>query len=114
MLKRGGIDALISACVTRCVLEKSPKVGRPFEDYEAVDRAYYHRPGIFAIMHTVVVKRELAHEQPDLVRSVYRGFCAAKDQMQVQYVKGMTFNNMTLMLPWRRSRRHCVIITSSG
>lgn len=100
MLEAGEIDALISADVPRCVLAQSPKVGRLFEDYEAVERDYYRRTGIFPIMHTVVVTRELANAQPELVRAVYRGFCAAKDQMAGQYVRGMTFNNMAVMLPW--------------
>ncbi len=100
MLEAGEIDALISADAPRCVLEKSPRVGRMFENYEAVERDYYRRTGIFPIMHAVVVTRELAVEQPELVKSVYKGFCEAKDQMAAQYVKGMTFNNMTMMLPW--------------
>ncbi len=100
MLQAGEIDALISADVPKCVLEKSPKVGRLFENYETVERDYYRRTGIFPIMHAVVIKRELAKEQPELVQAVYRGFCAAKDQMAEQYLKGMTFNNMTMMLPW--------------
>ena len=51
-------------------------------------------------MHTIVVKRELAMEQPALVEAIYKAFCAAKDQVAEQYVKGMTFNNMMTMLPW--------------
>lgn len=100
MLEAGEIDALISADVPKCVLAGSPRVGRLFEDYEAVERDYYRRTGIFPIMHVVVVTRELADTQPELVKAIYRGFCAAKDQMAEQYVKGMTFNNMTVMLPW--------------
>ena len=100
MLEMGQIDALISADVPKCVIEKSAKVGRLFEDYEVAERAYYRRTGIFPIMHAVVVKRALATERPEVVRAVYEGFCAAKDRMAEQYVKGMTFNNMTSMLPW--------------
>ena len=100
MLERGEIDALISADVPECVLAHSPKVGRLFEDYDAVERDYYRRTGIFPIMHAVVVTRELADAEPELVKSIYRGFCTAKDRMAEQYVKGMTFNNMTVMLPW--------------
>ena len=100
MLEAGEIDALISADIPICVLEKSPKVGRLFEDYGTVEREYYKRTGIFPIMHAVVVRRELASERPDLVKAVYAGFCAAKDQMAQQYLTGMTFNNMTVMLPW--------------
>ena len=100
MLEAGELDALISADIPKCVLTKSPKVGRLFDDYEAAERDYYRRTGIFPIMHTVVVKRELAEEQPDLVKAVYRGFCLAKDRMAEQYIQGMTFNNMATMLPW--------------
>ena len=100
MLEAGEIDALISADIPRCVLEKSPKVGRLFEEYDAAERDYYNRTGIFPIMHTVVVTRELATERPDLLKAVYAGFCAAKDEMAQQYLHGMTFNNMTVMLPW--------------
>jgi len=100
MLETGEIDALISADVPKCVLEKSPKVGLLFENYVEMERDYFGRTGIFPIMHTVVVKRELAVEHPDVVRAIYRGFCEAKDQMAQQYVKGMTFNNMNVMLPW--------------
>jgi 4,5-dihydroxyphthalate decarboxylase len=104
MLENGEIDALISADIPRCVLAKSPKVGRLFEDYESVERDYYRRTGIFPIMHAVVVKRELALERPDVVRAVYEGFREAKDKMAEQYVKGMTFNNMTVMIPWLTKR----------
>ena len=100
MLETGEIDALISADVPKCALERSPKVGRLFENYEVVERDYYRRTGIFPIMHAVVVTRSLATERPDLVEAVYKGFREAKDQMAEQYVKGMTFNNMTVMLPW--------------
>ena len=100
MLEGGKIDALISADIPRCVLQKSPKVCRLFEDYEAAERDYFRRTGIFPIMHTVVVTREFATQQPELVKAVYKGFCEAKDQTEGQYLKGRTFNNMNLMHPW--------------
>jgi 4,5-dihydroxyphthalate decarboxylase len=100
MLDAGEIDALISADVPKCVLEKSPRVGRLFDDYEETERAYFKRTGIFPIMHTVVVRKELAAERPEIVKAVYQGFCDAKQAMTEQYVEGMTFNNMAIMLPW--------------
>lgn len=100
MLDAGKIDALISADIPRCVLEGSPRVGRLFENYQELERDYYRRTGIFPIMHTVVVTRELAEREPELVKAVYRGFCAAKEQTVERYLKGMTFNNGEVMLPW--------------
>ena len=99
MLEAGEIDALISADIPKCVLEKSPTVGRLFEDYEAIERDYFQRTKIFPIMHALVVTRELA-EDPDLIKAIYKGFCEAKDFMAAHYVKGMTFNNMAMMHPW--------------
>jgi 4,5-dihydroxyphthalate decarboxylase len=47
MLDASENDALMSADVPKCVLEKSPKVGRLFEDYETGEREYVLRTGIF-------------------------------------------------------------------
>ncbi len=100
MLESGEIDALISADIPKCVLQKSPKVGQLFEQFAATERDYYRRTGIFPIMHTVVVKKQLVIERPDIVKAVYEGFCEAKDAMTGQLVHGMTFNNMATMVPW--------------
>lgn len=100
MLEDGEIDALISADNPKCILERSPKVGRLFEDYPSVERAYYLRTGIFPIMHTVVIRKELLATHPELARSVYQGFCDAKDACVQDYLHGKIFNNMGIMFPW--------------
>ena len=100
MLVSGEIDALISADAPKAVLEKNPAVGRLFEDYVTVERDYFRRTGNFPIMHTIVVRKELAEGQPEVVKAVYKGFCAAKAACEEKLVKGMTFNNMLVMVPW--------------
>ena len=100
MLEKGDIDALISADVPECVLNGSPAVGRLFEDYEAVERDYHRRTGIFPIMHTVVVRRDLADERPELVRAVYHAFCKSKAVAVERYRGGRAFNHMDIMIPW--------------
>lgn len=100
MLERGELDALISADIPHCVLAGSPDVGTLYPDPVAVEREYYRRTGIFPIMHAVVVKRELAEQEPELVRAVYKGFCDAKDKMTSEMIHGLTFNNMGIMVPW--------------
>ena len=104
LLEAGEIDALISADVPRCVLEGSPRVRRLFPDHEAVERDYFQRTGIFPIMHAVVVTRELAEREPEVVRAIYRGFCDAKAEAADELARGMTFNNMAIMIPWLTDR----------
>ncbi len=100
MLEAGEIDALISADLPKCMLEHSPKVGRLFSDYVDVEKDYYHRTGIFPIMHTVVLPRDLVAEHPELPRAIYQGFCDAKKSAEDKYRHGLTFNSMEFMFPW--------------
>lgn len=100
MLETGEIDALISADVPKCVLNNSPRVARLFPDYEPIEREYYRRTGIFPIMHTVVVRKELLARHPGLAPAIYQGFCEAKDAATKRYQTGQIFNNMDVMFPW--------------
>ncbi len=100
MLDAGEIDALISADVPACVIDGSSNVARLFDDYRAVERDYYLRTGIFPIMHTVVIRRDLVAEHPGLAQSVYRAFCDAKDAVAQQYRTGRIFNHIDVMTPW--------------
>lgn len=100
MLEAGEIDALISADNPKCILEGSPKVGRLFENYPEVERDYYKRTGIFPIMHTVVVRRDLLAKHPELAQNIYKGFCEAKEVSVKDYQHGKIFNNMGTMFPW--------------
>ena len=100
MLEAGEIDALISADNPKCILENSPKVGRLFSDYPAVEREYYKRTAIFPIMHTVVIRKDLLAQHPGLAKTVYQSFCDAKEAAVKDYQHGMIFNNMGTMFPW--------------
>ena len=100
MLEAGEIDALFSADNPKCILEHSPKVGRLFEDYQTVEREYYKRTGIFPIMHTVVIRRDLLAKHPELAENVYRAFCDAKEAAVKEFLHGKIFNNMGTMFPW--------------
>ena len=84
----------------QCVLNGSPHVARLFPDYETVERDYYRRTGIYPIMHTVVVRRELLAGHPGLARAIYRGFDDAKEVAMEQYRKGRMEQHGNLMIPW--------------
>ncbi len=100
MLEAGEIDALISADIPKCVLEGSSKVARLFPDSKSVEQDYFRRTGIFPIMHTVVMRKELEAQHPGLAMAVFQGFCQAKDAAVQQLEKGRIFNNMAVMVPW--------------
>ena len=100
MLEAGEIDALISADNPRCILENSPKVGRLYADYPTVEREYFLRTGIFPIMHTIVVRKDVLGAHPGLAKTLYEAFCAAKQKAVEKYEHSRIFNNMDVMFPW--------------
>lgn len=78
MLASGELDALISPRVPSNFDPANGPVRRLFEDTEALERDYFRRTGIFPIMHTLAMKRELADAHPWLPQSLFKAFSAAK------------------------------------
>jgi 4,5-dihydroxyphthalate decarboxylase len=103
MLEAGEIDALVSSNAPQSFLAGSPNVARLFPDYEAVERDYYRRTGIFPIMHTVVLPRSLVAERPGLARTVYNGYLAAKNAGLDRYRGGRKAYQVRSLLPWTNS-----------
>jgi 4,5-dihydroxyphthalate decarboxylase len=77
MVAAGELDAFIGA---RRPAAFGHGVSRLFPDFRRAERAYYEKTGIFPIMHTVVLKEELATAHPWLPRSLYTAFAEAKQQ----------------------------------
>ncbi|WP_326955426.1 PhnD/SsuA/transferrin family substrate-binding protein [Amycolatopsis sp. NBC_01286] len=100
LLEAGEIDALLSVDVPQSLLDGSTKkIRRLFVDYEAVERDYYRRTGIFPMMHVVAIRRELA-EVPGLAASIYRAFGQAKEIVQEQYRANAAKQHMAVITPW--------------
>jgi 4,5-dihydroxyphthalate decarboxylase len=97
MLAGGAIDALYTARAPSSFRDDSRRVRRLFEDFPAVERAYFRRTGIFPIMHTVVLRRELHERHPWAAQSLYKAFCAS--QREAYEDLGQTAALKT-MLPW--------------
>jgi 4,5-dihydroxyphthalate decarboxylase len=55
-------------------------VARLFPDYAKDERDYYRRTGIFPIMHTVVVRRDILDRHSWVAASLLRAFSEAKDR----------------------------------
>jgi 4,5-dihydroxyphthalate decarboxylase len=77
--------------------KRDPNVGRLFPDYQAREKDYYRRTGIFPIMHLVVVRRDIYERHPFVATSLYRALCDAKD---LALKKMRTGGTLRYMLPW--------------
>jgi 4,5-dihydroxyphthalate decarboxylase len=97
MLADGAIDALYTARMPSTFRTAPGRVTRLFTDFPAVERDYFRRTGIFPIMHTVVLRRELHARHPWIAQSLYKAFCAA--QRDAYEDLGQTAALKT-MLPW--------------
>lgn len=77
MLEKGEIEALIGPRMPRAFDANGP-IRWLFRDPVAAATDYYNRTGIFPIMHTLGIRRELVDAHPWLPATVYKAFEASK------------------------------------
>jgi 4,5-dihydroxyphthalate decarboxylase len=102
LLAAGELDAFIGArrpagAGSAASAEGPATVRRLFPDFRRVERAYFEKTGIFPIMHTVVLKEELAREHPWLPRALYEAFTEAK---RLAYRRLADTAVLPYVLPW--------------
>jgi 4,5-dihydroxyphthalate decarboxylase len=78
MLLRGDIDAVYCPRTPVPFAEGRPEIRRLFADPRAEEEAYFARTGIFPIMHTVVLRRDVYDARPWLAQSLYKAFEEAR------------------------------------
>ena len=81
MLDSGDLDAVFVARAPSCYDRRSPNVKRLFDDYIQVEKDYFNKTGIFPIMHTVCIRREIYNQYPWVAMSLYKALKAAKNQI---------------------------------
>jgi 4,5-dihydroxyphthalate decarboxylase len=79
MFEEGRLDALFSIYIPKLFLEGSPTIARLFPNFRQVEEDYYRRTGIFPIMHTVVLRKDVHREHPWVAKSLYDAFRKAKE-----------------------------------
>ncbi len=97
MLLSGEIDALHTARMPSTFLSHPGKVRRLFVNYMDVERAYFRQTGIFPIMHTVVIKREVYEANPWVAQSLSKAFAQAQRRC---YEDLRETAALKAMLPW--------------
>lgn len=100
MLLSGEIDALISVDVPQEILSGGPRVRRLWVDYEAVERDYHRRTGIFPMMHVVAIRKDYLADHPQASKAIYDAFLQAKDAKAAYYRAQASKQHMALMTPW--------------
>ena len=96
MLANGEIDALYAARAPMAFKEGS-SIRRLFENYQEEEQNYFKKTGIFPIMHTIAIKREIYDKNPWVAQSLYKALCAAKD---IGYANACETGMIRYMLPW--------------
>ena len=95
LLEDGDIDATIGAELPTCL--GKPHVRRLFPDFKAMEMDYYGNTGIFPIMHTIIMKRELYERHPWIATSLFKSLNESKEiaRSRLKYIGGLRY-----MLPW--------------
>jgi hypothetical protein len=105
MLESGEIDALFTAHVPPSARRSPDRVRRLFPDFEDVERDYFRRTGIFPIMHTVVIRREVYDRNRWIARAFLDAFEEAKALAMKAYDSADMFYNAPTIVPWFVSLR---------
>jgi len=97
MLASGEIDALYSPRMPSSFVKGDGKVKRLFENYVDVEKRYFRDTGIFPIMHTVAIKREVYEANRWIAQSLTKAFGAAQQETYSDLYQTAA---LKAMLPW--------------
>jgi 4,5-dihydroxyphthalate decarboxylase len=97
MLDSGELDAIISPNAPHSLDAVPSPVRRLFADYRQVEKDYYAKTGIFPIMHTVVIRKDIFEAHPWVATSLYEAFIAAK---RYAYAQLAETDALKITLPW--------------
>ncbi len=97
MLDDGEIDALFSARTPSYFRKGSPNVARLFPNFREVEEEFYQRTGIFPIMHTFIIRRDVYEAHRWVAMSLFKAFCQAKELLMHYY---SITSALYTTLPW--------------
>jgi 4,5-dihydroxyphthalate decarboxylase len=97
MLVAGEIDALYTPRTPAPFAQGRPEVRRLFDDSAAEEARYFAGTGVFPIMHTVVLRRDLYAEHRWLARAFFKAF----EQARRRALDGIDETaTLRYMVPW--------------
>jgi 4,5-dihydroxyphthalate decarboxylase len=103
LLKKGAIDAVMAPEPPASFLDGSGGARRLFGDVRAAEAAFFKATHVFPIMHLLAVRKTLIEAQPELARSLYDAFVAARDAGYRKLAAMARATSLPLMLPFLAS-----------
>jgi 4,5-dihydroxyphthalate decarboxylase len=97
MLLAGELDAVISARPPAAFLAGEGRVRRLFDDYRAVEFAYWKKTGIYPIMNVITLRREVYERHRWLAMNLFKSFEEAKNRSLTRMLDGTA---SYYPLPW--------------
>lgn len=97
LLAIGDIDALYTPRTPEPFASGHPGVRRLWSDSRAVEVTYFAETGIFPIMHTVVIRRDVYEQDRWIANAMFKAFTAAKDMAASRLEETAASASM---LPW--------------
>lgn len=79
MLLSGELDAMINAQPPKLYLDGDPRIRRVYENYREEEENYFANTGIFPIMHTVAIRRDIFERNRWVAMNLLEAFEIAKN-----------------------------------
>ncbi|HEY7386860.1 MAG TPA: 4,5-dihydroxyphthalate decarboxylase [Beijerinckiaceae bacterium] len=99
MLLAGDLDAVLTARPPAPYSAGDGRLRRVFEDYRSVELDYWRKTGIFPIMHTVAIRRDVYERHRWVAMNLFKAFEEAKNRSLAR-VRDITVSFFPL--PWTR------------
>lgn len=97
LMQTGQVDAIIAPRAPKAFSAGDPRIAPLFKDAKTADQAYYRKTGIFPIMHTLGIRKDVLAENPGLAGNLFDAFEAAR-RHAVQELHQVAYKYV--MLPW--------------
>ena len=97
LLLSGEVDVIFNAAEPRAFMERNPAIRRLIVDHRSVEQDYFKRTGIFPIMHSIALRRDVMQENPWLPKALFEAYSKAK-ALDMKYMQNLGWAYDTL--PW--------------
>jgi 4,5-dihydroxyphthalate decarboxylase len=97
MMCSGELDALYTPRTPRAGAGNQHRIRPMFPQVRQVEEEYFRETGIFPIMHTVVLRRDVYEKHPWIAGSLYKAFHTAKNLVQQRLDE---LAALRYLLPW--------------